>query len=82
MQKNFDEFFIKEAMRLANTDLGRQLTEQFRSQDQNAFQNVMQGVQTGDMEQAKRSLAALLNDPKAKVLLQKLQEEYHGRNGR
>ena len=51
MQKNFDEFFIKGAMRLANTDLGRQLTEQFRSQDQNAFQNVMQGVQTGDMEQ-------------------------------
>jgi hypothetical protein len=82
MQKNFDEFSVKEAMRLANTDLGQQLMEHFRSQNQNAFQNVMQGAQSGDLEQAKRSLAALLNDPKAKELLQKLQEEYHGRNGR
>lgn len=82
MQKNFDEFSIQEAMRLANTDLGRQLITLMQNQHSSAFQNVMNSAKAGDMEQAKHSLSSILADPQTKVLLQQLQEAQNGRNGK
>lgn len=79
MQKKFDDFSVQEAMRLANTDAGRQLTALFQQQQGGAFPNT--GTDA-DIEQIKRSLAAFMKDPKAKALLRQLQEEQNGRNGR
>lgn len=82
MQKNFDEFSIQEAMRLANTELGQQLIALMQNQHSATFQNVMDSAKTGNLEQAKRSLSAFLADPQTKVLLQQLQEAQNGRNGK
>lgn len=82
MQKKTDDFSMQEAMRLANSDLGKQLIALFQEQHGAQYQNVMNSARTGDLEQAKRSLAAFMDDPKTKALLKQLQEGQNGRNGR
>lgn len=82
MQKKIDDFSMQEAMRLANTEAGKQLIALFQQQHGAAFQNVMDSAKAGDMEQAKRSLASFMADPKTKALLRQMQEGQNGRNGR
>ena len=82
MEKKIDDFSMREAMRLANTDAGKALMRMLQQQHGDTLQSVMDSAKAGDMDQAKRSLAAFLEDPNTKALLQKMQEEKHGRNGR
>ena len=77
MEKKFDEFSMREAQRLAKTDAGKQLMALFQQQ----HGHKIPGKDT-DMEELKRSLATFMRDPKAQALLQQIQEESHGRNGR
>ena len=74
MEKNFDDFSVKEAQRLAKTAAGQQLMALFQQQ---------QGaIDPGDPKQLKQALAAFMQDPQAKKLLQQLQEASNERNGR
>ncbi len=82
MEKKMDGFDMQEAMRLANSDIGKQLITMLKNQQNNPMQTVMDSVKNGDMEGAKRSLSAFMEDPKTKALLKQLQEEQYGRNGR
>lgn len=82
MEQKFEGFDMQEAMRLANSDAGKQLMTMLKNQQNSTMQSVMDSVKNGDMEQAKRSLSAFMADPKTKALLEKLQEESNERNGR
>ena len=81
MQKNFDDLSMQEAMRLANTDTGKQLIAMFKQQHSEEVPNVMQSLRAGDIERAKQALAAFMSDPKTQALLSKM-EEQNERNGR
>lgn len=78
MQKNFDEFSIQEARRLAGTDAGKQLLAMLQANHSDTMQSALQSAGSGDLEQAKRSIAALLADPQMQALLKQLQEDSHG----
>lgn len=81
MQKNFDDLSMQEAMRLANTDAGKQLIAMFKQQHNEEVPNVMQSLRAGDIEQVKQALAAFMSDPQTQALLAKM-EEQNERNGR
>ena len=81
MQKNFDDLSMQEAMRLANTELGKQLIAMFKNQHRDQVPDVMESLRSGDMERAKQALAAFMADPKTQALLSQL-EDNNGRNGR
>jgi DNA-binding GntR family transcriptional regulator len=81
MQKNFDDLSMQEAMRLANTDTGRQLIAMFKDQHSDQVQTVMDSMRSGDVERAKQALAAFMADPRTQALLAKM-EETNGRNRR
>lgn len=81
MQKNYDELSMQEAMRLANTDTGKQLIALFKSQHEDQVPAVMESLRSGDLERARQALAAFMTDPRTQALLQQM-EEPHGRNGR
>ena len=82
MEKKIDDFSMQEAMRLANSKAGKELLALLQQQHGNTFQSVMDSAKSGDLEQAKRSLAAFMADPKTKALLKQMQEGQNGRNGR
>ncbi len=71
MKQNFDEFSMREAQRLAQTDIGRQLAALFQQTQGSAISDPAKM----DMEQLKKAISAFAQDPKAKALLKKLQEE-------
>lgn len=81
MQKNFEEFSMQDAMRLANTDIGKQLITMFKNQHSDQVHTVMDSMAKGDMERTKQALAAFMADPRTQALLSQL-EDPHGRNGR
>ena len=76
MEKKFDEFSMREAQRLAKTDAGKQLMALFRQQG-----HTIPG-KDADMEALQHAIADFMRDPKAQALIQQIQEESHGRNGR
>ncbi len=78
MEKNYDDYSIQEALRLAKSDTGQQLLQLLKSDHSNAAQQAMAQAQKGDIAQAQQALKAFLSDPQAQALLRRLQEERHG----
>lgn len=63
---------IHEAMRLAQTEAGKQLVEFLRRGDPQQLQTVLSQASRGDLAQAQKSLSQLLQDPQARQLLEQL----------
>lgn len=82
MQDRSKDFSMQDAMRLAGTDAGKQLLQMLQNNHSNAMEAAGKSARAGDMEKTKQALSAFLSDPKAQILLKKLQEETNGRNGR
>ena len=78
MDQKYDDFSMQEAMRLAQSDTGRQLLQMLQSGHGAAARNALEQAKNGDLQQAQQALRGFLSDPKAQALLQKLKEEYHG----
>lgn len=78
MQKNFDDFSMQEALRLAKSDAGQQLLALLHSSHGDAVRSAMDCAKAGDMVQAQQALSAFLSDPQAQALLKQLQEDRHG----
>lgn len=76
MRKNEDDFSAEKIRQLAQSDAGRRLMAMLEGSD--AANTVRAGAQSGDMEQAKRAVSAFLNDPAARALLKKLEEQSNG----
>lgn len=82
MEINFRQSDLRQAAQLANTEAGKQLVELLSKQHSGQMQQLLSSIKSGDITQAKQSLANFLADPKMATLLNQLQEESHGRNGR
>lgn len=77
MEKNFQNFSVQEAIKLAKTDAGKQLIALLQQQNGKEIQNAMAQANAGDIRQAKQALNAILQNPEAKALLQQLGREKH-----
>ena len=72
MQKNFDNFSMQEAMRLANTPAGQQLLAMLQQSDNEALQKIMDQISTGNYANAQQALSELLSSPEARQLMKQL----------
>lgn len=75
MEKNFQNFSIHEAMKLAKSDTGKQLIALLQQQNSKDLQNAMAQANAGDYTQAKQALSAILQNPEARALLEQLGRE-------
>ena len=66
------DFSMQEAMRLASSPAGQQLIAMLQQQNSADLQKAMNSAAAGDMEQAKKALSALLQDPQTRKLLDQL----------
>lgn len=78
MDKKYEDFSMQEAMRLAQSDTGRQLLQMLQSGHGDAARHALEQAKNGDLQQAQQALRGFLSDPKAQALLRKLKEDYHG----
>ena len=77
MEKNFQNFSVQDAMKLAKTDAGKQLIALLQQQNPQEMQNAMAKANAGDYTQAKQALRSILENPQAIALLQQLGREKH-----
>lgn len=82
MEKKFSQFSVQEAMRLANSDAGKQLIGFLKANHGEKAAIAGKNVEDGDYAQAQKTVQELMSDPQAKALMHMLWEEYYGRNGR
>ena len=72
MEQNSGNFSMQDAMRLAKSPAGQQLMEMIKKADSAKLQQALNQFRSGDAEGAKIALGDLLNDPKAKQLLEQM----------
>lgn len=77
MEKNFHDFSMQEAMKLANSDAGRQLIALLRQQNSQQLNTAMDQAAAGDMTGVKDTINKMLANPQAKELLQQLGRSTH-----
>ena len=77
MDKNNGNFSINDAMRLAQSDAGRQLMELLQAGGSEKLQNIMTLASQGNMQQAAQQLSHMLQSEEAKSLLAQLGGENH-----
>ena len=78
MEKKYDGFSMQEAMRLAQSDAGKELLQILQQKHGTAAKTAMDRAKEGDLKQAQQAIQGLLSDPKVQMLLQQLKEEPHG----
>ncbi len=76
--KNSENFSAREIRQLMQSPAGQALMALLQENHVGAMNAARESAQAGDLQQAKQALAGFLSDPRAKVLLQQLQEERHG----
>ena len=72
MQKNSPNFSMEDIIKLANSPAGKQLMEILKQADPSALENAASQASSGDLTQAKASLAPLLSSEKVQQLLGQL----------
>ena len=75
MQKDFSNFSVKDAAKLASTPEGQQLMALLQQADKGSVQSAMEQAKVGNLEQAKQLLTPLLSSPEIQKLIQKLGEK-------
>jgi len=81
MEKNSDkthDFSMAEAMRLANSDAGKQLFALLQTTQGDQLHHAMEQASAGNLDAVRRSIQSLMASPEAQDLLKKMQE---GQNG-
>ena len=78
MDQNFDQSSIQTAMKLANSDAGRQLLALLRSQNSDALNAAMTSAAGGDYNKVKENLSEMLASEQVQALLQQLRGNGHG----
>lgn len=63
---------MQEAMKLAATPAGQQLAKLLQENGGDELRQAMASAAAGNYDHAKQAIAALLNDPQAKKLLEQL----------
>lgn len=65
-------FSMQEAMRLAQSDAGKQLLSLLQKTQGDKLQEAMDQAAAGDYEQVKKTMSSLLSSPEAQALVKKL----------
>lgn len=78
MQKKSENFSTEDAKRLAASPAGQELLSLLKKADGSQLQAAAQQAAAGNMEDAKKSLAPLLNSPQIQALLKQLGGSGHG----
>ena len=65
-------FYVEDAMRLAQSDAGKQLIAMLQNTNSDRVQAAMDHAAAGDYEKAKQTISSLLSSPEAKQLLEQL----------
>lgn len=63
---------VAEAMRLANTDAGKQLLALLKSQQPGALETAMNQAQAGNYDAIKQTMSAALSSPEVQRLLKQM----------
>ena len=77
MQKKndrFGDFDIQQAMRLANSDAGRQLLNLLQSTQGKKLQDAMDQAAAGNYDKVKKTMQELMANDEARQLMKKMQE--------
>lgn len=77
MQKKndrFGDFDIQQAMRLANSDAGRELLNLLQSTQGKKLQDAMDQAAAGNYDQVKKTMQELMDNDQARQLMKKMQE--------
>lgn len=77
MEKNFNNFSVQEAMKLANSEAGQQLLALLRQKNSQELEQAMANAAAGDYSQAKKSINQMLSNPQARALLEQLGRSGH-----
>lgn len=72
MQNDPKQFSMEEAIRLAGTPAGRQLLNLLKSSTDVDMHKARKAMESGDLEQAKKSLAGLMQSPDVLKLLKEM----------
>ena len=72
MLKNSQNFSMQEAMRLANSDAGKQLLAILKESDSTMMQQAMEDASAGNYENMQKTLSSLLSSPQVQALLKEL----------
>ena len=78
MNENFNNFSSKDIMKLANSDVGRQLISYLQQKNSKELSAAMNQAAAGDYSQAKQTVSELLSDPKT---MQQLEQFRRAQNG-
>ena len=78
MEKNSQNFSMKEAQRLAHTPEGQRLIALLQEQDSAQLQNAMAQAASGNYHEAGSVLQTLLSSPEARRLIQQLGGNHGG----
>lgn len=76
MQNQSNQFSMEDAIRLAGTPAGKQLIELLKSNTGKDMDAARRAVESGDYEQAKKSLSSLLQSPDVQKLLTKMEQPH------
>lgn len=69
---------MAEAMKLAQSDAGKNMFAQLQKTHGATLQAAMQQAQAGDMEQVKQTLSAILSSPEGKTLMDTIRRQKNG----
>jgi hypothetical protein len=72
MQKNSEDFSMQEALRLAQSPAGQRLLAMLRQQNQGQMETAIDQAKAGNMEDARRTIEAMMNTPELQQLLRQL----------
>ena len=72
MQKNSEDFSMQEALRLARSPAGQQLLAMLRQQDAGQLRQAMEQASAGDMQNARKTVEALMATPEIQKILGQL----------
>ena len=70
----FENFDIQQAMRLANSETGRQLLDLLKSTQGQTLQGAMDQAAAGNFDQLKKTVQTLMSNEEARKLVEKMRE--------
>lgn len=74
MEKNSGNFSVQKAIKLANSDAGKQLLSYLQQTDSAGLEQAMALAAKGDYTSLKHTLSSLMESEQAKALIKQLEE--------
>lgn len=78
MEKNFQDFSMQEALRLAQTPAGQRLLAMLQQQYGEQLRQVITQAAAGHYEEVQRKMTDLLSNPEAQTLLNQMRGSQNG----